>query len=329
MKLSVIIPVFNEGEGVRFAHDAIVNVLREKLPEMDFELIYVDDGSHDDTFAHLTTLSATYPYVRAIKFLVNCGSHMAIRAGLEHADGDIACFIACDLQDPPELIPEMLEKLIGPVQVVWAVRHARQDSLSSQLFSKAFYGLVRLLVSKNFPPSGSSMFLLGPDALKAVRLYKERNLTLEGLFSVMGFRQAFIGYDRQARKYGKSKWTMAKRLKLFADFFVGYSYTPIRLMSYIGMIVASLGFLYAIIVLINRLFFYNPVQGYASLLVIVLVVGGIQMIMMGITGEYIWRTLDEVRSRPRYMIECILNEAQNENDNRKDKVFHPGGTLNG
>jgi hypothetical protein len=115
-------------------------------------------------------------------------------------------------------------------------------------------------------------------------------------------------YDRRARLVGESKWTMGKRLKLFADFFVGHSYVPIRMMSLLGFALAGLGFLYALVVFINRVFFYNPVQGYASLAVIVLVVGGIQLIMMGVTGEYIWRTLDEVRARPRYLIEEILND---------------------
>jgi dolichol-phosphate mannosyltransferase len=308
MKISVIVPVYNEGESVRYAYEAIANVLQTQIPQWEYEILFVDDGSQDDSFVHLTELCRQHPQARAIKFVVNCGSHMAIRAGLENASGDVACFIACDLQDPPELIPQMLEKLVSPVQVVWAVRRSRKDSRSSQMFSKAFYGLVRLLVAKNFPPSGSSMFLLGPDALKAVRLFKERNLTLEGLFTVMGFRQAYIPYDRQERKFGKSKWSMAKRLKLFADFFVGYSYSPIRLMSYLGMLVAGLGFLYALVVLINRIFFYNPIQGYPSLIVVVLVLGGVQMIMLGITGEYVWRTLDEVRGRPRYMVEAMLNE---------------------
>lgn len=307
MKLSVIVPVYNEGASVRTAHQAICSVLNSQLPQMDYEIVFVDDGSQDDSFAHLSSLATEDLHVHVIKFASNCGSHMAIRAGLEHAEGDVACFLACDLQEPPLLIPEMLCLLVPPVQIVWAVRGSRQDSLTSRLFAKGFYSLARLFVSKNMPPSGASMFLLGPLALKAVRLYKERNLTLEGLFATMGLRQAFIRYERQARQVGSSKWTLAKRLKLFADFFVGYSYSPIRSMSYLGMVIAALGFLYALFVILNRILFSNPIEGWTSLMVVVLVTSGVQMIMMGVIGEYVWRTLDETRSRPRYMIDTILN----------------------
>lgn len=308
MKISVVVPIYNEGESVQTSHDAIVDVLRARLPELDYEIIYVDDGSQDDSFAQVAKLCARYNYVRGLKFANNCGSHMAIRAGFDYARGDIACFLACDLQEPPELIVRALEVLKAPVQVVWAVRNSREDSLSERLFANVFYKLARLIVTKNIPPAGASMFVLGADALKAMRSYKERNLTLEGAFATMGFKQAHILYERKARKVGKSKWTLAKKLKLFADFFVGYSYVPIRLMSYLGMVTAALGFIYTAVVVVNRLFFSLPIEGWSSLMVVVLVMGGIQMIMLGIIGEYVWRSLDESRSRPRYIIEEMLND---------------------
>lgn len=310
MKLSVVVPAYNESASVLEAREAIVSVLQEQLPYMDYEIIFVDDGSSDDTFECISSLCAAYSNVRAIKFVANCGSHMAIRAGLEHATGDIACFIACDLQDPPELIPQMNELLAPPVQIVWAVRSSRKDSMISRLFSRFFYILARMMVSKNIPPSGASMFLLGNAALKAVQYYKERNLTLEGLFATMGFKHGYITYERRARQQGHSKWTLSKRLKLFADFFVGYSYVPIRFMSYLGIIAATLGFIYALLVVGNKIFFYTPIEGYASLMAVVLLIGGIQMVMTGIIGEYIWRTLDEARSRPRYLIDTILEGNQ-------------------
>lgn len=310
MKLSIIVPAFNEGKLVEVARRAIVEMLSSELPTLQYEIIFVDDGSRDDTFFELSELAAEFPYVRVIKFVHNCGSHMAIRAGLEHAQGDIACFLACDLQDPPSVIPELLASLVEPTQIVWAVRNTRQDNLFSRLFSKVFFALARLLVSKDIPPSGASMFLLGSKALEAMRLYKERNLTLEGLFATMGFQQAYVKYERQARQLGKSKWTLAKRLNLFADFFVGYSYAVIRLMSYMGILTASLGLIYAFVVILNRIFFSTPVAGWTSLMVVMLLVGGIQMIMTGIIGEYLWRTLDESRNRPRYIIDTMLNNVE-------------------
>jgi dolichol-phosphate mannosyltransferase len=312
MKLSIIVPAYNEGNNVKVACEEIEAVLRNTLQEIDYEIIFVDDGSLDDTFVYLSDLNKSNPNVRVIKLLSNTGAHMAIRAGLEHAEGDMACFLACDLQDPPKIIPDMLDALKDPVQIVWATRSIRKDPWTSRLFARIFYGLARAMVSKDLPPSGASMFLLGSDALRAVHKFKERNLTLEGLFSTMGFKQSYITYDRKSRASGASKWTVAKRLKLFADFFVGYSYFPVRLMSYLGIILASIGFLYATF-LILRYFIYNlQVAGWTSLMVVLLIIGGVQMVMIGVIGEYVWRTLDEVRARPRYVIKTILNSKRTE-----------------
>ena len=306
--VSVIVPVYNEGDAVVAAHDGIARVFSTQLPDVEFEIVFVDDGSRDDSFQHLSALAAQHPYVRAIKLSSNCGSHMAIRVALEHVAGDCACFVPCDLQDPPEVIPAMLAKLVEPVKIVWAVRSSREDSLTSRILSRIFFFLGRLLVSKNLAPSGASMFLVGPDVLKSVKLYREKNLTLDGLFATMDVQHAYVPYSRQARKMGVSKWTLGKRLKLFADFFVGYSYVPIRAMSYVGILLSLLGFLYACFVLVNRLFFNSPIQGWTSLMMVVLIIGGFQMTMTGIIGEYLWRVLDEVRGRPRYVIEAFLNE---------------------
>jgi polyisoprenyl-phosphate glycosyltransferase len=306
--VSVIVPVYNEGNTVIAAQNAIARVFSSHLPDVSFEILFVDDGSHDDSFAHLAVLAEKHQNVRVIKLARNCGSHMAVRVGLEHARGDCACFVPCDLQEPPDVIPRMLAVLVDPVKIVWAVRSSRDDTLTSRILSRIFFFLGRLIVSKNLAPTGAGMFLLGPDILKSVRLYREKNLTLDGLFATMDVKHAYVPYERQARKSGVSKWTLGKRLKLFADFFVGYSYVPIRAMSYIGILLSMLGFLYACVVLVNRLFFKAPIQGWTSLMMVVLILGGFQMTMTGIIGEYLWRVLDEVRERPRYVIEAFLNE---------------------
>jgi dolichol-phosphate mannosyltransferase len=307
MKISLVIPVYNEGNGVRSAHDTIISVMGSRLPNHEFELIFVDDGSSDDSFVHLADLAGRHPYVRVIKFASNCGSHMAIRAGLEHARGDVATFLACDLQDPPETVPAMLGALSDSVEIVWAVRVSRQDRWIDRILSWTFHGLTRLLISKNIPPSGASMALIGPRALKNIRMFMERNLTLDGLLSTMGYRQTSVEYERRARESGTSKWTLAKRLKLFADQFVGYSFAPIRLMSYLGMACAALGILITLWMLLKKFILSSPILGWTVLLGVVLLLSGLQMTLMGVMGEYIWRALDEVRARPRYIIEKILN----------------------
>lgn len=298
MKISVIVPAYNESEGVRSAYEAIKNVMEGQLPEHDWELLFVDDGSTDDSFTHIRALSEEDAHVRGLRFSSNRGSHMAIRAGFDHATGDVACFIACDLQDPPELIPGMLQKLDGEIEIVAAARNKRDDPLLTRFFAASFYALARALVSRDLPPGGASMFLLGPKALKSVGEYREHNLTLEGMFLATGYKQGIVRYDRRSRTYGESKWTYRKRLKLFADFFVAYSYAPIRMVSIVGALTALIGVLYGAAALLNS----GPVEGWTIATTAVLLVGGTQMIMLGIVGEYVWRALDEARGRPNYII---------------------------
>lgn len=306
--LSIVIPVYNEGASVRTAIEAVTEVMRAELPDMLYEVIFVDDGSEDDSFKHLTAIHAHYPQVRVIRLATNCGAHMAIRAGLEHATGVHACFLACDLQDPPSLIPRMLETLVPPVEIAWAVRSNRQDPWLSRLLASGFYAVARFLVAPDIPPGGADMFMLGPRALAAIRLHRERNLTLEGLFQTLGLRQSHVWYERGARLSGRSKWTLTKRLKLFVDYFVGYSYTPIRWMSYLGVVVAIAGFLFALYIVIDRIFNQSVIQGWSSVMVAILLMGGLQMVMIGVIGEYVWRALDEARARPRYIIDVILEQ---------------------
>lgn len=309
MKLSIVIPVFNEGEGVDHACEAVREVLRKDIGGADWEILFVDDASTDDSFERIRALAASDERVRGIRLASNRGTHMAIRAGLDHATGDMAAFLACDLQEPPHLIPKMLALLNDEVQVVAAVRIKRDDPHLTRLFAWAFNMLARWLVSRDLPPGGASMFLLGPKALKLIRKYRERNLTLEGFFVTTGLGQASVDYERRARVHGETKWNYSRRMKLFADFFVAHSYTPIRALSLIGASVAVIGFAGAAYFILRKLFYARPIEGWTSLMVVMLVLAGIQMIMLGVIGEYVWRTLDETRGRPNYIVDEILNPA--------------------
>jgi dolichol-phosphate mannosyltransferase len=305
MNISIIVPVYFEGSLVKIAHERISTEIRKNFE--NFEIIFVDDGSTDDTFVHLSELAAQNAHVKVIKFSANAGSHMAIRAGLAHATGDAACFIACDMQEPPYLIHEMFKALHAPYEIVWAVRNTRKDPAIGVLFSKTFYFFARRIVSKNIPPSGASMFLISRKVLDALKQYDERNLTLEGLFATMGFRSNYIKYEREQRLAGKSKWTIGKKIKLFIDFFVAYSYFPIRFVSITGITFALAGFLYAAYIIV-RYFMYDDLSpGWPALISILLFGFGITNISLGIIAEYLWRTLDEARKRPKYIIEHKLN----------------------
>ena len=246
--------------------------------------------------------------VRAIRLAKNTGSHMASICGLSHARGHCAAIMAADLQDPPEVLPVLLKKWLAGAQVVWAVRARREGEKASTIgLSRLYHMLMRHVVGlTDMPPTGADFFLLDRQVLDAFLEFKESNVSILALISWMGFRQETITYDKQARLHGRSGWTLKKKLKLFVDSVTSFTYLPIRVMSYVGFVVALAGFVYAGMVIANALS-GHPVEGWSSLMVVVLVVGGIQMLMMGVLGEYLWRALDESRRRPRYLIEATTD----------------------
>jgi len=303
--ISVIIPVFNEGASVRNASEKVIAEL-SSLPE-SYEIIFVDDGSDDDSFTHLEDLAVKNPVIKAIRLSSNHGSHMAIRAGLSYATGKYACFIACDMQEPPSLIPEMKKKVRDGINIVWAVRNSRGDSMGTILFAKLFYWLARNIVTKNIPPTGASMFMVSDKVLSVLNKYDERNLTLEGLFATMGFKSDYVYYNREQRKEGKSKWTFSKKMKLFIDFFIAYSNFPIRFVSVTGILFSLCGFAWTIYIIIRQIFVGDLAPGWPALVSILLIGFGITNISLGIIAEYLWRTLDEARKRPKYVVEKAVN----------------------
>jgi dolichol-phosphate mannosyltransferase len=305
-RISILTPVYNEGAGVRRAYEEIQRVLRRDLPDTEIEIVFIDDGSRDDSFLYLAGIARSDDTVKVIRFAANRGSHMALRAGLLYATGDCAAYVPCDLQEPPSVVPQMAGLAKGDIQVVWALRQNRNDTAMIRLFSRVFYFLAIRLVSRDLP-QGIGTFLVRRTAIDALNEFRERNLTIDGALAALGLVSTSMMYARQQRQSGHSAWTLGKKLKHFADFFVAHSYIPIRLMSYAGMIVAALGFFYAVFLVFNRLFLLKPITGWTSIMVAVLVLGGIQMIMNGIIGEYLWRTLEEARGRPRYIIEETLN----------------------
>jgi len=270
-----------------------------------WEWIVVDDHSGDDTFGVIARIAQADDRVRGIRLARNSGSHTAITCGLQHAAGDCAVILAADLQDPPETLPALLDRWRAGAQVVWAVRARREGEAASTVgFARLYYLIMRRLVGiQEMPASGADFFLLDRRVLEAFGQFGESNVSIMALLTWMGFRQATITYDKQARLHGQSGWNLGKKLKLVVDSVTSFSYLPIRMMSIVGFIVAIIGFLYAGVVVVNALA-GQPPQGWTSLMVVVLVVGGIQMLMMGVLGEYLWRALDEARRRPRYIVEC-------------------------
>lgn len=301
--LSVITPAFNEEANLPLLYARIENVLGSL--DLDWEWLVIDDHSRDGTFAVMQALAAQHPNVRAFRFARNSGSHAAITCGLEHAQGDCAVVLAADLQDPPETIPALLQEWQKGAQVVWAVRAKREgESRRNLAFARIYYWIMRHFVGiKNMADSGADFFLLDRQAVKAVTAYKEQNVSILALISWIGLPQASVYYTKQPRLYGKSGWNLEKKLKLVIDSITSFTYQPVRLMSYVGVLLALLGFVYALIVILNAFINRSAPEGWTSLMVVVLLVGGVQMMMMGVLGEYLWRALDEARNRPRYIIE--------------------------
>jgi polyisoprenyl-phosphate glycosyltransferase len=300
--LSIVIPVYNEGDGLLLLADRLRGFL-SGLAEST-ETIFVDDHSTDHSPNVLQSICAGNPAFRWIRLSRNSGSHVAILAGLEQASGRCAVFMAADLQDPPELIAQMLDVWRQGNNTVWAVRAERQGvGLVDRLFARAYYWLMNHFADVTFPPDGADFALIDRSVISALLDSVGANTSVLGEIATLGFRQANVLYTKEERKHGTTKWSLRKKLKLFADSFVSFSYAPIRGMSYLGMLSSVVGVLGATYILVLHLVVGHPVQGWASLMVVVLALGGMQMLMLGVLGEYLWRTLDESRRRPRYFLE--------------------------
>lgn len=302
-RLSIVIPVFNE-EAVIPVLVARLCAFMDRLTPLIAEIILVDDHSADRSLELLKDISRKDPRFRYARLAKNSGSHVAILAGLTQARGECAVFLAADLQDPPELILQMLDLWRAGHHIVWAVREEREGVSKIDVFlSNTFYRLLNLLGEVNLPPRGSDFALLDRKAVDALLRSAGSDPSLGGEIARLGFSSTQVSYTKEKRAAGQSKWTLKRKLKAFADAFVSFSYAPLRAMSYLGMMCSVLGFLYALLVIALRLITRTPVQGWSSLIVVVLVLGGVQMMMLGVLGEYLWRTLEAARHRPAYFLE--------------------------
>ena len=305
--LSVVTPAYNEAANLPVLYDHLCRVCQTL--DVDWEWVVVDDHSTDATFAVLADLGRCDGRVQAVRLSRNFGAHTAVFCGMAYVRGDCAAVMAADLQDPPETLPLLLEKWRAGAQVVWAVRASRLgEKATTVAFSRAYYFVMRHIVGmKEMPDTGADFFLLDRRVIDALCLFNESHVSLMALITWMGFRQDQVTYDKHARLHGTSGWTLHKKLQLVVDSVTSFSYFPIRLMSYLGFVVALLGFAYATVVVANAIA-GHPVEGWSSLMVVVLVVGGVQMLMFGVLGEYLWRALHESRRRPRYIIEATLRD---------------------
>lgn len=296
--ISVIIPVFNEENNITLLYKRLNEIALESTYK--FEFIFVDDCSIDSSFQILNGLALKDKRLKVIRFSRNFGSHAAFLAGLINSIGDACVLISCDMQEPPELLIQLIKEWEKGNEIVFGVRGNADGTVN--FFSRLYYRLVRKFALKNMPEMGTDVVLIERKVVAVITSVKENNTSIFALLLWSGFRQAFVPYKRKQREIGTSKWTLVKKIKLFVDTFVSFSYFPIRLMSVTGIVFSFLGFLYATIVIFRRIFFEKIIEGWTSLMVVLLVVSGIQMLMFGVLGEYLWRNFEETKRRPPFII---------------------------
>lgn len=305
--LSVVVPVyFNEGS-LPPLFDALLDVekgLRER--GLQLELIFVDDGSRDGSMAVLRDLQRRRPETTVVKLTRNFGAVHAAKTGLRFVTGDCFLFLAADLQDPPELILEMADRWLQGAKFVICVRQARPEGLAARLVSGLYYRLVRLLVVPDYPRGGYDLALMGRE-FQAHLLESSRNVNTPLFAYWLGFRPETIHYARRKREHGKSGWTLRKRLKFFLDSLLGFSIVPIRAMSGFGALVSLASFAYGAVIAVNALRGVREVPGFATLAVILSFLLGVVIMMLGVSGEYLWRIYDEVSRKPEAVIEEVLD----------------------
>jgi polyisoprenyl-phosphate glycosyltransferase len=305
--LSVVVPVYRTRATLAETCRRVFEVHQKNFQDLRIELVFVDDGCPDDSWQELLALRSKNPeLVRLVKLSRNFGQVSAILAGYEAAKGDAVVTMSADLQDPTHVIAQMVEHWRNGVEVVIAHRSSRDDDVAATLFSRIAYGFARR-ANPRIPKGGFDFVLLSQRATDILRSFNGRHRFFQGDVLWLGLPTSYIPYEREQRAVGKSSWTFAKKLKYFTDLILDSSYFPIRLMSGLGIAFASAGLLYALIIVLAWFRHSTPFEGWAPLMVTLLMVGGLIMFMLGVIGEYIWRIYDDVKHRPQYIVEKVVD----------------------
>ncbi|HVY03759.1 MAG TPA: glycosyltransferase family 2 protein [Caulobacterales bacterium] len=304
MLVSVVVPVYNEAEGIAHFHERATAAF-SLLPDCDYELVYVDDGSRDKSYEIIRGFADGDPRVKVVKFSRNFGHQIAITAGLDYADGDAVVFIDADLQDPPELVAELIAKMREGYDVVYARRRARKGETQFKLVTAAmFYRMLRAIANIDIPPDVGDFRIISARVADQLRAMREKDRFIRGLVSWVGYRQSFIMYDRDERYAGETKYPLAKMIKFAFDGLTSFSSAPLRIATWMGYFSSAMAFLYLLSVFV-QVAMGVTVEGWATIVVAVLFLGGVQLICLGIIGEYLGRVFNEIKPRPVYIVEEI------------------------
>ena len=299
--LSVIVPVYNEEEVLSVFHNRLSEVL--KSMSVNAEILYVNDGSTDKTVMILNTLRENDPRITLLELSRNFGKEIALTAGLDYARGNAIAVIDADLQDPPELIPELFKHWKEGYDVVYARRLARDgETLLKKVTASGFYSLMQKVGCVKIPENTGDFRLLSRRAVDSLKQFREKHRFMKGLFAWIGYPQKEVLYCRDQRYAGKTKWNYWRLVNLALDGITSFTTTPLKLSTYLGMLTAFGAFCSGLIVIFKTLIYGESVKGYPSLMVVILFLGGIQLIALGIIGEYLARMFDESKNRPLYFL---------------------------
>lgn len=316
--LTIVVPAYNEAAVLEAFHRRLSAVL-DNLP-LASEVLYVDDGSHDETWAIIERLIAADPRTGAIRLSRNFGKEAALTAGLDQVVADAAVVIDADLQDPPELIPALVAQWQAGYDVVYATRTVREGESGFKRFTAAaFYRSMERLSDTPVPRDTGDFRLLTRRALDALGQLRERQRFMKGLFSWIGYRQTSVRYQREPRQAGKTKWNYWRLTQLAIEGITSFSTAPLRLATWVGLASALLAFAYGAWVLLKALFFNDSFRGYPTLLLTILFLGGIQLLALGVIGEYLGRNYAESKRRPLYFV-------QDQHSPRQSAPGHPANS---
>ncbi|HWZ86082.1 MAG TPA: glycosyltransferase family 2 protein [Thermoanaerobaculia bacterium] len=298
--VSVVVPVYFNAESLPRLAERLRQVAASA--DWDIEAVFVDDGSGDESWARIAEVARSWPAARGVRLTRNFGSQMAILAGLSEAKGGAAAVLSADLQEPPELLPDMVAAWRRGATAVLAVRRSRPEGLATRAAAGFYYRTLRRLAFSQMPEGGFDCFLIGRPAVDFLVEAREVHTSLPGLLLWGGFPTALVPYDRVAREDGESRWTFTKKLKYFLDAVISFSYAPLRWMSVAGAGLAVLAFAYAVFLVAYKAVHGQPIAGWTSLMVALAFFSGVQLLSLGVLGEYLWRTLDAARARKGFLV---------------------------
>ena len=305
-KLSVIIPCYYNEGNIPVTAQALIENEAGFPADVTFEYVMVDDGSGDNTMRELLRFRNQYPdKVQVVELVSNVGSYNAIAAGMAHATGDCMAIITADMQDPPELMVQMYEYWLKGFKLVIGNRQDREETGMQKWFAQLFHKIMKKVALSNIPDGGFDFVFFDRQVCDEVVRLKERNSNIFYLMVWLGFTYVNIPYVRRKREIGKSRWTIQKKIKLFIDSILSFSFFPIRLISILGMMLGGIAMVYGLYILVMKALGHINAAGWTTLMVVVLFVSAFQMVALGIIGEYVWRGLDAARQRPLYVVKNV------------------------